>query len=72
MTLHKGTELETTISSGAAVQAAILIGDGSSQVQNLLFLDVTPLSMDLETVGDAMTKLIERNSTFPRRRDRRS
>ena len=56
----------------AAIQAAILFGDGSSQVQNLLFLDVTPLSMDLEAVGDPMTKLIERNTTFPRRGDRRS
>ena len=49
----------------AAVQAAILSGDGSSQVQNLLFLDVTPLSMDLETEGGAVTKLIERNTTLP-------
>ena len=50
---------------GAAVQAALLIREGTSQVQNLLLLDVTPLSMGLETAGDAMTKLIERNPTFP-------
>ena len=50
---------------GHVLQAAILIGEGYSQVQNLLLLDVTPLSMGLETAGDVMTKLIERNTTFP-------
>ena len=50
---------------GAAVQAAILIGEGSSQVQNLLLLDVTPLSVGLETTGVVMTKLIECNTIFP-------
>ena len=42
-----------------------IITSGSSQVQNLLLLDVTPLSVGLETAGDVMTKLIERNTTFP-------
>ena len=42
-----------------------IITSGSSQVENLLLLDVTLLSMGLETAGDAMTKLIERNVTFP-------
>ena len=50
--------------SGAAVQAATLTGEGSSQVQELLLLDVTPLSMGLET-ADVMAKFIERNTTFP-------
>ena len=45
-----------------------IITSGSSQVQNLLLLDVTPLSVGLETAGSAMTELIERNTTFPTRK----
>ncbi|CAH1967553.1 unnamed protein product [Acanthoscelides obtectus] len=56
---------DEAVAYGAAVQAAILSGDTSSQIQDVLLVDVAPLSLGIETAGGVMTKIVERNSRIP-------
>ncbi|MBO7542412.1 molecular chaperone DnaK, partial [bacterium] len=62
---HKGVNPDEVVATGAAIQGAIIASSGRFQGQGVLLVDVTPLSLGIETLGGVMTRLIERNTPIP-------
>jgi len=65
---NKGINPDEAVAFGAAVQGGILSGEGGEETKDILLLDVTPLTLGIETVGGVMTKLIPRNSVIPKKK----
>lgn len=64
-TLNKSINPDEAVAYGAAVQAAILTGQGNEKTKELLLIDVAPLSQGIETAGGIMTDIIKRNTSIP-------